>query len=388
MKPALFLSAPLLAFFAALLAGLVPPHDPAASPVHSKSAPADIEPVLAEMERRVVRFHSAQSEVCDADGLEIRLLNDLQNSQSGDGLEALNYSRRWASANPAEMFEWFIRQELVPSKQRKSYVAWLFSEWAKQDMNAALAAMPRMKQAESRAQALVSTLEKLCEKDPVRARELLLQNVDSLEVLKSVEFYEFEPGQARTDLVLALPPGRLRSMLMAENIRCLMYRGIGCGGDNSSYYAKAAIGTRLWKQLSNEERRGLVDAGLRLSEFDEIQLDGLEDLIKQHAESSSDPRQAWLFIDQYGVSWAKRDVGAAVSWAMAHLQGEERMEWGHILLTFAAEKDFDAAINVWRSLPEKTMREEAAKWLLLDVPADRTADKALLEEALPKPGKW
>ena len=233
MKPALFLSAPLLAFFAAaMLAGLVPPHDPAASPVHSKSAPTDIEPVLAEMERRVVRFHSAQSEVCDADGLESRLLNDLQNSQSGDGLEALNYSRRWASENPAEMFEWFIRQELVPSKQRKSYVAWLFSEWAKQDMNAALAAIPRMNHAESRAQALVSTLEKLCEKDPVRARELLLQNVDSLEVLKSVEFYEFDPGQARTDLVLALPPGRLRSMLMAENIRCLMYRGIGCGGDN------------------------------------------------------------------------------------------------------------------------------------------------------------
>lgn len=86
MKHVLFLSAPLFAFFAAaMLAGLMPPYDPAASPDQtiptgprkragviedSKPALIDIESTLAEMERRVVRFHSAQAEVCAADGME------------------------------------------------------------------------------------------------------------------------------------------------------------------------------------------------------------------------------------------------------------------------------------------------------------------------------
>lgn len=403
MKPALLLSAPLLAFFAAaMLAGLVPPHDLDASsdqPIptgprkragvieDSKSAPADIESALAETERRVFQFSQSKLDVLDAEGMESRLLIDLRKSPSGDGVEALNYSRRWAQESPAEMFEWFIRQDLVSSDLRKSIAVGLFFEWAKQDMNAALAAIPRMNHAESRAQALVSTLEKLCEKDFIRARAMLLQNVDSLEVLKSVEFYEFEPGKARTDLILALPPGRLRSMLMAENLRCLMCEGIGCGGDES-YYAKAGIGTELWKQLSNDERRELVDAGLRLSDFDEIQLDGLEDLIKHHAESSNDPRQASLFIDQYGTSWAERDAGAAVSWVLAHLKGQERMDWCLMLIDTAAGKEFDAAMRVWRSLPEGSLREEAAKRLVSAAPADHEADKAMLQDSLPKPGAW
>lgn len=73
---------------------------------------------------------------------------------------------------------------------------------------------------------------------------------------------------------------------------------------------------------------------------------------------------------------------------MEHLKGEVRMEWSHILLSFAPEKDFDAAMRVWRTLPERTTREEAIEWLLVDTPADRAADKAMLQEALPKLGKW
>jgi len=405
MKPALFLSAPPLAFFAAaMLAGLLPPHDPTANadrPIpsgprkcagvieNSKSAPTNIESALAEMERRVVRFHLPAAKIHDAEGMESQLIIKQRKAASGDsGLDAVNYSRLWAVENPAEMFEWFIRRDLVPSDMRKSLVEWLFFQWAKQDMPAALAAITRISHAESRAQALVSTLEVLCQTDPAKARDLLLQNIDLLGALKSVEFEEFESGKARTELILALPPGRLCSLLMAENIRCLMYRGIGCGGDDSGYYAKAAIGTELWSQLSTDERRELVDAGLRLSDFDEIQLDGLEDLIKQRAEASNDPRQASLFIDRYGVSWAKRDAAAAVSWVMAHLKGEERMEWSLILIDFAAEKDFDAAMRVWRTLPEGTLREEAAKRLAAVAPADHEAEKALLQDLVPKPGKW
>lgn len=404
MKPALFLSTLPLAFFAAaMLAGLVPPHDPSTSadqPIpysprkrkgaieDSKPAPTFIESTLADMERRVVRFSPPNVEIHDAEGMESRLLIDLREAAWGRGVEAENYARQWATQNPAEAFEWLIHQELVPSDLRKSLAAGLFSEWAKQDMVAALAAIPRMTDEESRVQALVSTLEILCEKSPAMARELLLKNADSLEVLNSVAFYEFEPGKARTDLILALPPGRLRTMLMAENIRCLMYQGIGCGGDNSSYYAKAAIGTGLWNQLTHIERHELVDAGLHLSDFDEIQLDGLENLIKQRAETSSDPRQTSLFIEQYCISWAERDADAAVSWAMTHLKGMERTEWTCLALSYAAKKDFNAAMRIWRTLPEGTLREQSAKWLANEVPADHAADKALLQDSLPKPGKW
>jgi hypothetical protein len=405
MKPALFLSAPPLAFFAAvLLAGLLPPHDPATStdrPIpsgprkrgavieDSKPAPTSIEATLADMEHRVVRVSSPNFEIHDADGMESSLLVDLREAVwGGGGVEANNYSRQWASENPAELFEWLIRQKLVSSDLRKSLAAVLFSEWAKQDIVAALAAISRMNHTESRVQALVSMLEILCEKNPAKARELLLRDIASLEAMESVEFAVFEPGRARTDLILALPPGRLRTMLMAENIRCLMYQGVGCGGDNSSYYAKAAIGTGLWNQLTNDERRELVDAGLRLSDFDEIQLDGLEDLIKQRAEVSNDPGQAGHFIDQYGISWAERDVGAAVSWAMAHLKGEERAEWSLILIEYGAEKDFAAAMRVWRTLPEGTLSNEMAKRLVEVAPADRDAEKALLQDSLPKPGTW
>jgi hypothetical protein len=404
MKPALFLSAPPIAFFAAaMLAGLVPPLDPAANsdrPIpsgprkragvieNSEFAPTNIKSALSEMERRVVRFSSSKIEVLDAEGMESRLLLDLHKSPSGGGVEALNYSGRWARENPAEMFEWFIRQELVSSDLRKSLAAGLFIEWAKQDMAAALAAVTRISHAESRAQALLSTLEVLCQEDPVKARELLLQNINSLGALKSVEFEIFEPGKARTKLISDLPPGRLRSLLIAENISSLMRSGLGCGGDNSSYYAKAAIGTELWSQLSTEDRRELVDAGLRLSDFDEIQLDGLEDLIKQRAEASNDPRQASLFIDRYGISWAERDAAAALSWTMSHLKGKKRMEWSLMLIDYAGQKDFDAAMRVWRTLPEGTLREVVAKGLAEVAPADHETEIALLQDSVPKPGKW
>ena len=405
MKTALFLSTPPLAFVAAaMLAGLAPPHDPAASPdgpipfgprkraavmEHSKPTPTDIESAIAEMEHRIGRFPSPEVEIYDAEGMESRLLVGQREATYGRvDLDALNYSRRWVAENPAEMFEWFIREELVPDDLRQSFAEGLFSQWAEQDMASALAALSRMPHSGSRAQALVSTLEVLCQRDPAKARELLLQNIELLEATKKVEFDIFAPGMARTELVSALPPGGLRSRLMAENISSLLGSGIGCGGDNSIYESKAAIGTGLWAQLSIDERRELVDAGLRLSIFDQIQLDGLEDLLRQHAESSGDPRQPSLFIDQYGVRWAERDAEAAVSWAMAHLKGEERTEWSFILIMYAAKKDFDAAMRVWRSLPEGKSREQAAEYLAETAPPDHEAEKATLLNSLPKPGKW
>lgn len=395
MKPALFLTTPPLAFIAAaMLAGLMPAHDPAmhkeksnrSSPrkraavmEDSKSSAKDIPSLLADLERRIVHFPPPEVEVHDGRGMEALLIGD-ENGPSfcGSGMASIEYSMDWARENPAGMFEWFNQHWTVSGYKRQSLAHTLFSEWATQDMVAALAAVPRMTHAGSRAQALVSTLEILCHKDPAKAREILLQNLDTLEALKSVQF-GLEDGRARTELILALPPGRLRSLLLAENISNL-------AGDYADDNAELA--TELWQRFSVDERRGMVAAGLRLSGFDEIRLEGLEDLTRQHAETSNDPLQASNFLNQYGTSWAERDPESAVSWGLAHLKGMGRTVQTLELITHAAAKDFLDGLRAWRSLPEGALRNQAARRLLHAAPAGHEEEKSILLDALPKPGTW
>ena len=330
MKAALFLTTPVLAFIAALMfAGLMPAVDPAmykepsnrSSPrkraavmEDSKSSATDIPVLLADLERRIVHFPPPEVEVHDGRGLEALLIGD-ENGPSfcGSGMASIEYSMDWARENPAGMFEWFNEHWTVSGYERHSLAATLFSEWAEQDMTAALGAIPRMTHAESRAQALVSTLEILCRKDPAKARELLLQNLDTLEALKNVQF-GFEAGNARTELILNLPAGRIRSLLLAENIN-----NLAVYGDSN-----AALAVELWKRLSTDERRDLVAAGLRLSGFEKIHLDGLEDLIRQHVETSNDPGKASLFLNRYGESWAKRDPEKRARMGTGASQGKSK----------------------------------------------------------------
>jgi hypothetical protein len=228
-----------------------------------------------------------------------------------------------------------------------------------------------MTHAESRAQAWVSTLEVLCRKDPAKARELLLQNLDSLDALKRVQF-GFSHGEAWTELLQALPQGRIRSMLVAENINGLA---------NGYSPGDSELAAELWKKSSVEERRALVAAGLRVDQADKIQLDGLEDLTKQHAETTNDPSQVTYFLDRYGASWAERDPNGALAWAMARLRGQQQMRQCLQLMEHAAAKDFDAAMTAWQSLPEGSLRNQAAKILTEAAPADRDAEKEVLNQA-------
>jgi hypothetical protein len=394
MKSALFFTTPLLAFITALmLAGLVPPDTSAGhkEPPNranslkrkvmqdSKSASTDIPALLADMERKIVYFSPPEVVAHDGKDMEEALISDEQSQGTcAGGMEAISYAHDWARENPAGMFEWFNEHWTVSGHKRQYLAKTLFAEWATQDMAAALAAIPRMAHAESRAQALVSTLEVLCRKDPVKARELLLQNLDALGALKSVQL-GYEADKSRADLILSLPPGRVRSLLLAEYIGNLVLFG---------YEGNGVLATELWNQRSAEERRDMVVAGLRRCEMDKVQLEGLEDITKQHAETSGDPEQALLFIKQYGAAWAKRDAGSALAWSLARLKGKERNECALDLLADAASQNFDAAMQAWKGFGEGTLREKAAEQLFSNAPSDRETDKALLEEAMPKPGKW
>ncbi len=400
MKPSFLLATPPLVFVtAAILAGLtcqsihsshdeggpagLSPRKRAAVFADSNTTPTGIPAVLSEMERSIIHFPPPEKAAHDATGMEAALLTDERYTGfCGSGMPTITYSGDWARENPQGMFEWLIHQGMVSDSRRQSLARTLFSEWAEQDMTAALAAVTRISHTETRAQALFSTLEILCQKEPAKARELLIQNLNLLQSIKKIDL-GIGPGKARTDLLLSLPPGEFRTSLLAENLwqlSILPYDGNG------------ALATELWNALAEDQRRALVAAGLRESAYSsDIRLTGLETLVREHVEASNDPEKAMGFLSRYGEAWAKRDPGDALSWAMARLKGKERMDQSLKLIQHATSKNFDETLRVWQSLPEGTLRNQAAKILSEAAPADRQAEKDLLGEATSKPigeGGW
>lgn len=394
MKPAFLLSAPLLAFVAAAMLATVTstPNDAsgerASLPHHSRNRAAELtnfkttsqdRPAqLARMERQIVHPLPLEKKTYDGKGMEAVLpANDFPVC-CGDGMAAISYSIDWASENPQGMFQWFIRQSAVSGFTRQQLAKTLFSEWATQDMTAALAAIPSIPNAESRAQALVSTLEILSQKDPARARKLLDENIELLGSLKTV-MLGYKPEPATADLWLSLPQSEARSKLLAKYIGDL--------ADSSDRNVNLA--KELWNQLPAEERRALVAAGLTKPYSSEVQLEGLETLARETAESAKDPWPSSRFLNEYGKPWAERDPNAAVSWAMTHLKGKARMDQSVALITHIASRNFDEAMQVWQNLPAGNIRERATKILSDAAPADRETEKAALQDSLPKAnGEW
>lgn len=385
MKPAHFLITIFATFLTAMLiAGFVPPDDTRSTtnppiPVSPrkrvsatqkpKADPASIPAILDRLERQIVQYQPPEVKSFDVDGL---LESDrIRKQYAGACISwGMSYDFEWALHAPQEFFESLIGQK-IPQSRKCELAHTLFSTWAEKDMSAALAAIPRMTHDESRAQALVSTLEVLCQKEPAKARALLLQEMDTLGTLKSVQL-GYEHGKERTDLILALPPGKVRTLLLAENLYNLAN---GISSDNSG---DAKLAAELWKKSSLAERQELLAAGLNLRVSEKIQLDGLEDLAKKQAETTNDPGQNLSFLYQFGKSWAERDPNAALSWTLSRLKGRERTSQYLNLMEGAAAKNFDKAMKAWQSLPEGSLRYNAAEILAKVAPDDRTDKKAML----------
>ncbi len=392
MKPSFVLAAPPLAFItAALLAGLMGPPGSVASSTpkpenlsprkratalaDTKGTPHDIPAVLAQMERRIIHFPPTEKTVHNAKTMESALLTDERYTGfCRSGMPTIENSMAWARENPQEMFDWLIQQGMVSDHRRQSLASTLFSEWAKQDMRSALAAIPDIPHTETRAQSLFSTIEILCQKEPEKARELLIENLSLVQSIKNVDL-GIGPGKARTELLLSLPPSELRTSLLAKNIwqlSILPYDGNG------------TLAMELWNKLPNDERRDLVAAGLRESSHSDSRLEGLERLVREHVEATSDPEQAMGFLNSYGETWAERDSCAALSWTMARLKGKAQIDQSLNLIKHTASRNFDEALRLWQSLPEGNLRNHAAKVLSEATPADRQAEKDLLGEAISK----
>lgn len=316
---------------------------------------SDLPGALRRMESRILS-HSPPppaGEIHNAKGMD--KLTGFARYLGGMGM--ISYSFDWAEKAPEEMFDWLVRQ----NQDSSSETSILFSTWADSNTEAALTASLKIPNQKLRAQALMSTLEVLCQTNPARAEELLRQNLS----LFSTHGYGpmFDGGETFTatwNLLLSLPPSKKRTHLQAILL------------DDDQ-------GKSVWSNASDNERLEWVDAGFSPYRPDPESFQGLEDLIRERAENSSDSDVATRFIQNYGDAWAERDLAASLDWAQAHLKGEQRVESREKLFQTGIRKDFYTTLSIWKNLPDGHLKQSAGEAILRATPNSR---KTELEAAL------
>lgn len=319
---------------------------------------SDLPGALRRMESRILS-HSPPppaGEIHNAKGMD--KLTGFARYLGGMGM--ISYSFDWAEKAPEEMFDWLVRQ----NQDSSSETSILFSTWADSNTEAALTASLKIPNQKLRAQALMSTLEVLCQTNPARAEELLRQNLS----LFSTHGYGpmFDGGETFTatwNLLLSLPPSKNRTHLQAILL------------DDDQ-------GKSVWSNASDNERLEWVDAGFSPYRPDPESFQGLEDLIRERAENSSDSDVATRFIQNYGDAWAERDLAASLDWARAHLKGEQRVESREKLFQTGIRKDFYTTLSIWKNLPDGHLKQSAGEAILRATPNSRKVEveAALLDK--------
>jgi hypothetical protein len=329
--------------------------------------------VLLHYEHKILSCPVASPpvELHDAKGMEASLDADDRSCGFGSG----NYASGWAEESPDAMFAWLVQQE-GSSFNRKQFSAYiLFKAWAKKDMAEALAAVDTIPDRNLHQQALVSSLEVLCQSDPARARELLLQNLSRLPTDGQSPIFAYsDTGERTCDMLLSLPPGEERTHLLAKLLKDM-------GGRFSAVHEVDGA-LAAWRNAPESLRRELVAAGFAIDRENAASFEGLGDLLRERAETSGDPKAAEAFIVAQGAAWAKRDLAGVLDWAQTHLPGKSRIERSAELFGLAASEDFDEALRMWQSLPEGFLRVRVAGAIAKGAPANRKADADAVLESL------
>ena len=308
---------------------------------------------LLRMESRILPHNPAPpaGEIHNAKGMD-KLVRMSEPLYCGSGMGLISYAFDWAEEAPEEMFDWLVGQ----NQKRSSETSILFSTWANSNTEAALTASLKIPNPKLRAQALMSTLEVLCKSNPARAEELLRQNLSIFPTHGyGPTFNGGEAFSATWNLVLSLPLGKKRTHLQVSLLN-----------DDQ--------GGSVWSNASENERREWVDAGFSPYKPDPKSFEGLEDLMRERAESASDSEVASRFIQNYGNAWAKRDLAASLDWAQAHLKGEQRVEAREKLFQTGIRQDFDTTLRIWRNLPDGDLKRSAAKAIRRATPDSRKAE--------------
>jgi len=335
--------------------------------------------VLQQLEHEVFFHPVPVMQTHDAQGMDAAIESDDRSpSFPGSGGNMVGYAMKWAAQAPEEMFAWLVRKN-GSSFQRELFPTYLlFGEWAKNNMEAALAAVDRIPDRRIKAQALFTSLESLCQNDPERARRLMIQNLDLFTSGDPSPITKcYETGKPMCDLLLSLPAGGERTSLLAKLLRDM-------AGWNAETQTQAQA---VWERSPEPLRQELVAAGFVNERYgvDKDKLpsfDGLADLLKQRAEASGDPAAVRTFLDTQGPAWAKTDLSAALEWTQDHLKGKNRVERGAELFGYAAAGDFDPTLDLWHSLPDGYLKIRAAGAIANHAPADRKADAQAVLDSL------
>lgn len=397
--PGVFTALCLFGFFAALawLTG-TPPEDAAASQriralsaqlSSSTRSPSTPDAVLAKLERELL--YGAEPVVEVFSGAELdRLVAVGRDFFHHDGDPAFSYAWDWARAAPAEMCAWLNRRELVPGifgrDQGERFASFLFERWAEHDLEAALAAAIRLARPADRAQGLASVLQLLWRSDPDRARGIMLKNLDLLskESPVSLNYDDDKTGPVDLDFLASLPPGKARGNILARVLK---------SAAESSHSTSQANAVSFWKHAPDDLKHDLVAAGFSLRYAHSVieppvvegttpVFLGMEDLLRETAETTGDPGTARDLIINHGQAWAARDLDAALDWSQSHLKGRDRLQLSAGLFRSAARSDFEHAVLTWQSLPAGILKARAAGALLAGTPEDRKPEALTLLDTL------
>lgn len=329
---------------------------------------------LAELEHEILHHPAPPMEIHDAETMEAVLdMDERSRCFPGGGMGAIEFSMDWAEEAPEQMFAWLLKQSGSNSHRGLFPAYMLFGQWAENNMEAALAAALTIPDRRIRRQALFSTLQELCKTEPQRARDLLMQNLDLFPPDEETPVIEsYEAPDTTCDMLLSLPPGAARTHLLADLLASM------ADSYDDGHTAQART---IWQQAPDTLRIELVAAGFR-SGVNASSFDGLEDLMREHAESSGDPAIANRFIEAIGPAWAKRDLASALDWAQAHLKGKSGMETRSKLFRWAASDDFDTALRVLGDLPDGSLKLNAAEALVRGAPDDRKPEAEAMLRSL------
>ena len=317
----------------------------------------------------------------DSEGMEKAIAEDKRsNGGVGGGEAAIRYACDWANESPQDIFTWLTQRgpvpTLVPQSDDRGFLAYVvFERWAEKDLEAALAAAGATSNKQIRRQALLTTLEVMCKGDPSRARDLMIQNLALFDPdTPDPIFNASESGKSTCDMLLSLPTGSTRAHLLSSILQSMA----GYGSDD----AVAAQALAVWNNAPDALRRELVAAGFAGSVKKPGNYEGLEDLMRERAETSGNAAAAEAFIEAEGQAWAKRNLSEALEWAQTYLKGRSRIDCGAELFKGAAEVDFDSALRVWQTLPDSILKARAAGAIRRGAPEARKADAAALLESL------
>lgn len=292
---------------------------------------------------------------------------------------AFRYASEWAQADPEGMYSWFRDQGrlnfALPGQGRFGFTTVLFSAWAKQDPDRALAAA--LKPGTDR-MALTGVMGILGKSDPRKATEFVIEHPERLEgnsglISGGMNFQE------NWDFLRSFPAGQGKGKMLA-NYFSQMSR------------THSADEVEIWKSLPQDARRELVEGGFQGSQVpvysdldyskSQKSFDGLEELRREQIAVSRDPGAIRNYLNLSAHIWAETDPSAAIAWARENLTGEAQVTETAKLFRAGAAKEFDATMAVWQSLPDGGLRARAAGQLAAGAPADRKADAEALLSTL------